>query len=267
MTYIPDLLTPAPGLGDHCADLFDEQLAAIEATSQEDLEHQVIAGIEDNWGTLAPVAVRRAAESGRMQRRLASGLARFWREALTDLWPAVRSVIDQDLAHRGTTLVARGLGRVLNTAHPRIAWIPGAITLDKVWTGKIDLTGRELVLAPMVLIQPDVLVQGPADAVLYLPAQRVGTASSRTGKNLGAVLGDTRALLLAELHEARSTTELAKRLGYTAGTISYHLGAMHRVGLVTKVRDRRYVLYKRTPRAHALVDQAVSIGPQGAGRR
>lgn len=253
VTYVPDLLTPQPGVGNSCSELFDEQLATIEATSQDELEYQLCEGIEENWGRAAPAWIQRAAESGQMQRRLASGLVRFWRETLAEMWPTLQSVIDQDIANRGMKLVARGLGYVLNTAHPGVAWAGDAISLDKGWTGEIDITGRDLVLALGVLTWPDLLVQGPDEAVLYLPAQRIGTGIPRSENDLGGVIGDARALLLAELEEARSTTDLARRLGYTPGTISYHLSAMHRAGLVTKSRDGRYVLYKRTPQARALL--------------
>ncbi|WP_153032208.1 helix-turn-helix transcriptional regulator [Amycolatopsis sp. YIM 10] len=253
VTYVPDFLTPQPGLGNHCAELFDEQIATVEATSQDILEFQVGAGIQENWGKPPPDVVLRAAESGLMQKRVASGLAQFWKESLAEIWPQLQSVIDQDIAARVATLRTRGLARMLNTAHPVIAWTGDSILLDKGWCGEHDFSGRDLVLAPGVLCWPNVLVQGPDDAVLYLPAHRIGAGTSRSGNDLGAVIGDARAMLLAELEKARSTTDLARRLGYTPGTISYHLSAMHRVGLVTKTRDGRFVLYQRTPQARALL--------------
>ena len=65
-----------------------------------------------------------------------------------------------------------------------------------------------------------------------------------------------RAALLADLETARSTAELAARTGYAPGTVSYHLGALHRARLVTKVRDGRYVLYQRTAHAAGLLEEA-----------
>ncbi|MCG5221181.1 helix-turn-helix domain-containing protein, partial [Streptosporangium sp. KLBMP 9127] len=58
------------------------------------------------------------------------------------------------------------------------------------------------------------------------------------------------------LETARSTAELATRIGYTPGTVSYHLGALHRARLVTKVRDGRYVLYQRTAQAARLLEES-----------
>ncbi|MDX8030432.1 helix-turn-helix domain-containing protein [Lentzea sp. BCCO 10_0856] len=252
-TYVPDFVTPQPGRATRPAELLDEQIAAVEATGQDVLEFQLGEAIDLTWGRCAPVPIRRALESGTMPKRLASGLFRLWTHSLAEVWPTLQSVIDQDIAARVTTLRTHGLARLLNTAHPKLTWTGGAIVLDSAFTGEHDFSGRDLVLAPSVLSWPDLLVQGPDDAVLYLPPHQVGTGSPRHGRDLGAVIGDARALLLAELEQARSTTDLARRLGYTPGTISYHLSAMHRVGLVTKHRDGRYVLYKRTPQSCALL--------------
>jgi DNA-binding transcriptional ArsR family regulator len=60
----------------------------------------------------------------------------------------------------------------------------------------------------------------------------------------------------ADLETARSTADLATRIGYTPGTVSYHLGALHRAGLVTKVRAGRHVLYQRTAHAAGLLEEA-----------
>ncbi|UJW31152.1 helix-turn-helix domain-containing protein [Saccharothrix sp. AJ9571] len=255
MTYMPDLLTPQPGGGTGWGELFDEQLAAIESTEGDDLAFQMTTSIPAHWGRAAPVAIQRAADSGRLQRRLAAGLQRFFREALADAWPVLNTVIDQDIADRAGSLASNGLGRTLNTAHPGIAWSGEVITLDKPCTGEIDITGRDLVLVSGVLNWPELLVQvdSPDEAVLYLPARRVGAGTRRSGSGLSAVIGDARARLLTELEDARSTTDLARKLGYAPGTVSYHLSAMHRIGLVTKNRHGRFVLYQRTAQAHALL--------------
>ena len=251
--YVPDFVTPQPGFGERCAEVFDEQIAAVEATAAEVLEFQLGEAITTTWGRGAPAEVRRAAESGRLPRRLAAGLARFWRDCVAEMWPTLQSVVDHDLAARAATLRTRGLARLLNTAHPTLAWTGDALVLDSAFDGEHDLSGHDLVLSCGVLSWPQVLVQGPDDAVIYLPAHRVGAGAARSGRDLGAVIGDARALLLAELGQDRSTTDLARRLGYTPGTISYHLSAMHRIGLVTKRREGRHVLYQRTSQALALL--------------
>ena len=62
--------------------------------------------------------------------------------------------------------------------------------------------------------------------------------------------------LLSQLDTPRSTTELARRTGLTAGGVSQHLGALRSGGLVTPHRVGRMVLYARTSVAEALLEAA-----------
>ncbi|MCX2924760.1 ArsR/SmtB family transcription factor [Streptomyces sp. NEAU-W12] len=59
--------------------------------------------------------------------------------------------------------------------------------------------------------------------------------------------GRTRACVLGHLTQPTSTTELAQRLEVTSGTVSRHLGVLHRAGLVTRARHGHLVLYLRSP--------------------
>ncbi|WP_189554459.1 DUF5937 family protein [Streptomyces lavendofoliae] len=257
-TYRPDLLTPQPETHAQRRDLLDEQIAQIEAVAQEDLETQVFTHTRTHWSRPLLATTRRIAESGRMQRHLANGLARFWRDALAEGWPELHSTIDQDIAHRATAIATHGVGRALGALHPDIAWTGNAVALAKPWDGEIDVTGQDLVLAPSVLSWPDVIIQvdTPGQFVLYYPAQRIGAGRDRRSGRIAQVVGNARAALLADLETARSTAELATRTGYTPGTVSYHLSALHRARLVTKVRDGRYVLYQRTAHAAGLLEEA-----------
>ncbi|NUT96582.1 MAG: helix-turn-helix transcriptional regulator [Saccharothrix sp.] len=257
-TYAPDLLTPQPGTDARSRDLLDEQIARIEATAQEDLETQVLTHTRTHWSRPLRDTTRRIAESGRMQRRLANGLARFWRDALAAGWPDLRSIVDQDIAHRATAMATGGVGRMLGSLHPDVEWTGDAVALAAPWDGEFDVTGRDLVLAPSVLGRPDVVIQvdTPGQLVLYYPAHRVGAGRDRSSASIARVVGATRAALLADLDTARSTAELASRSGYAPGTVSYHLGALHRARLVTRVRAGRYVLYQRTAHAAGLLEEA-----------
>jgi hypothetical protein len=221
-SYLPDLLTPQPGADTRRRDLIDEQIARIEATAQEDLESQVFTYTQIHWSRPLSTATRQLAESGRMQRRLANGLAQFWRVALADSWPELNSIVDQDIVHRAKSVIGQGVGRALGELHPDIDWVGDAVTLAKPWDGEIDIAGQDLVLVPGVLSWPDVIVQVdvPGEVVLYYPANRIGTSRDHKPGTIAQVVGSARAALLADLETARSTAELANRIGYTAGTVS-----------------------------------------------
>ncbi|NUT97256.1 MAG: helix-turn-helix transcriptional regulator [Saccharothrix sp.] len=266
-TYAPDFLTPQPATHAQRRDLLDEQIAQIEATAQDDLETQVFTHTRTHWSRPLRVETRRIAESGRMQRHLANGLARFWRDTLSDGWPDLCTTIDQDITRRATAIATHGVGRTFEALHPDMGWAGDAITLASSWDAEIDATGRDLVLVPTVLGRPAVVVQvdTPGQVVLYYPAQRIGAGRDRGSGSIAPVVGNARAALLADLDTARSTAELASRSGYTPGTVSYHLGALHRARLVTRVRAGRYVLYQRTAHAADLLDDVSD--PQGRGGR
>ncbi|WP_409240305.1 winged helix-turn-helix domain-containing protein [Streptomyces sp. PA5.6] len=259
-TYRPDLLTPQPGTDAQHRDLIDEQIAHIEAASQGDLETQVLTLTRTHWNRPLPTTARRIAESGKMQRHLANGLARFWRDTLAEGWPRLCSITQQDIAHRASAIATHGVGRMLESLHPDMTWAGDAITLAKPWDAEVDVTGRDLVLAPGVLNWPEAVIQvdTPGQFVFYYPAQRIGADRDRRSGRIAQVVGNARATLLADLETPRSTAELATRTGYAPGTVSYHLGALHRARLVTKTRDGRYVLYQRTAQAARLLEEARS---------
>jgi DNA-binding MarR family transcriptional regulator len=55
-----------------------------------------------------------------------------------------------------------------------------------------------------------------------------------------------RGRILTLLAEPAGTTDLARRLGARPGTVSRHLGVLHRAGLVTRARHGHTVLYLRS---------------------
>jgi DNA-binding MarR family transcriptional regulator len=54
------------------------------------------------------------------------------------------------------------------------------------------------------------------------------------------------------LEEPLPTVEIARRLKVTPSAVSQHLQVLHATGLVTRARDRRHVLYRRTPTGERL---------------
>jgi DNA-binding transcriptional ArsR family regulator len=74
------------------------------------------------------------------------------------------------------------------------------------------------------------------------------------------LLGRTRALLLQILDEPLPTVEIARRLKVTPSAVSQHLQVLHRTALVTRARDRRQVLYRRSPIGNQLINGSIE-GP------
>ncbi|SCL33092.1 Helix-turn-helix domain-containing protein [Micromonospora rhizosphaerae] len=137
-------------------------------------------------------------------------------------------------------------------------------------SGEVALDGRGLLLVPSVFAGSRVwsnLSERAAQPVLRCPARAVGTLWERSAapasEALARVLGRTRATLLHELAVPTATTELARRRGVTAGTVSHHLTALRDAGLVGTHRVGRLLLYARTSSAEALIAGAGSTEETG----
>jgi DNA-binding transcriptional ArsR family regulator len=109
--------------------------------------------------------------------------------------------------------------------------------------------GSKLRIVADSLAAPD--PRRPMLAYPALPA--AGSARADTAHPAPELLGATRARLLADLDHPRTTVELGDRHFLAASTVSYHLGILHRSGLVTRVRTGNRVLYQLSSRAAALL--------------
>jgi len=256
--YTPDLITPKPGTARDVAGLLGEQLDRIAATPRDEVAQQI------EWsGVRLPPAARAAVERGTFAANAANGLRRFWAAALADGWAELRAIMEADLAGRASTMAGHGVGAMLGSLHPSVAWHAGTLSIDGTWSEEFTLSGVEIVCVPAVLAWPKLSVQfcDPRDAVLGYPAIGVGArAGGRVTRPVDRLLGPSRAALLGDLAVPRSTAGLSTRHRLAPGTVSYHLKVLQRAGLVRSRRDGKFVLYQRTESGCALSQQQVA-GP------
>ncbi|MFJ9457430.1 ArsR/SmtB family transcription factor [Kitasatospora sp. NPDC101447] len=169
---------------------------------------------------------------------------------LGPVWAQVQDLHHAEFVRRAVQLAEGGVGAVL------AGLLPGARLRDGVWEipggpREIHLGGRGLLLlptfhwtgGPLLSDLPDrpVVVTYPAGA--GLPPQPDGSAGPEA---LARVIGNTRAELLHLLAEERTTTELARRLGVSAATVSAHTAALRGAGLISTARAGKAVLHRRT---------------------
>ncbi|MEU8407308.1 winged helix-turn-helix domain-containing protein [Micromonospora sp. NPDC048842] len=255
--YTPDLLTPKPPLGP-LDTIFEQQLAATAATSANEVATQM----NERFPTgPMPVRVRAAVEDGTLARRVTDGLRHFWRAALAEQWPAVRAMLEAELAVRATSMATAGVGSMLNGLHPKVGWTGRSLTIDSSYRITTALTGAELVLAPSALAWPQVSTQlcDEGNAVLVYPVGAGPTVQRRAGR-LGDLVGASRAAILADLDVPRSTGQLSERHRLAPATVSYHLGVLLRSGLVVRTRERHSVLYRRSDHGDGLVGRRPGQG-------
>jgi DNA-binding transcriptional ArsR family regulator len=254
--YIPDFLTPPPTgpLVD-----FEEELEAVRATRPE----QVRYDLRLRFGRRRPPAAVKPLldEPRRAVRRLADALGEYWRLAVEPHWPRIRALLESDLAHRARRLTTGGQQALFEDLHPAVRWGEQRLSVESDYDAVLPLRGSGLLLVPSAFAwqRPAVITEKPWQPTLVYPARGLAMLwepGEAAPEGLASLVGRTRADLLAALDAPRSTTELAQRLGVSAGGASQHLSVLRGAGLVTGRREGRSVLYVRTPLADELVGGA-----------
>jgi DNA-binding transcriptional ArsR family regulator len=254
--YSPDFLTPPPTTP---LARFEDEIELVRQTSPKQVRNDM--RIFRRGRKLPPLLEPLETQPRKAVRQLADALEAYWQRALEPHWPRIRALLEADIAHRARRLTEGGAAALFADLHPTIAWHEDEATLhvELPYRGHVVLGGKGLLLVPSAFswLGPATLTEAPWQPTLLYPARGVATiwdtGGERTPEGLAKVIGRTRAALLAELDAPRSTTDVARLVGITAGGASQHLGALRAAGLVAGRREGRVVLYVRTPLADALV--------------
>ncbi|GGW59026.1 ArsR/SmtB family transcription factor [Streptomyces xantholiticus] len=193
--------------------------------------------------------------------RLVETIATYWEVAMAPYWPRILTLVEGDILYRARRLAEGGARRLFDDLDPRVTWESGTLqVMHRCVRGARSLDGRGLLLVPSVFGGQRIF--SDVDSPEWQPTLRYpprGTATLWEARAeplsdaLAGVLGRTRALLLAELSAPASTTDLARRIGLSAGGVSQHLTALRAAGLVSAHRTGRVVLYARTRVGESLV--------------
>jgi hypothetical protein len=254
--YTPDFVSPPPDTP--LAELEDE-LAVVAATPPE----QARAEVQRSYRRKPPLPQVLEA----FVEDPAAGLAEvvallraYWERALAPHWPRVRALLEGDVLYRARQMADGGAERLFADVDPTVSWADGVLSIDKGSVEQdVDLEDRGLLFVPSAFAWPDVvLVTDPKwQPTIVYPARGVGTlwetGAAAPPEALGALLGKVRAGVLLALDRPRSTTDLARALGVSAGGVSQHLGVLRAAGLVHGHRVGRSVLYLRSRAGDGLV--------------
>jgi len=262
---LPDFLTPRPA---GFAPAVSEQLEAVRMTPPE-LVRRDLRGT--HAGVRLPAALRAAtspddASVGALRDEICDALEDYWTLALAPAWAQMRLVLEGDMAHRARALTAGGARGLFADMHPNLRWHDGVLQIDEMLSEhEVDAAGRGLLLLPSIFAYKPVPPLSALEAPwLAYPSRGVGTLwapylpAPSEAHDVAALLGASRARLLALLAEPLPTVELARRLDVTPSAVSQHLRVLHATGLLTRTRDGRYVRYRRS----ALGEELLS----GSGR-
>lgn len=262
----PGFVTPAP---DSRLRGIDAELAELRGTPLEYLRGSVRRVFDDDdRPQIAADLLRRPRTTVRL---LADQIGDTYRRLIEPHWERIEALLDADILYRAATLSRVGVARTIIDLHPRIHWDGTDLVIEDNpdWpraTVDVELGAGGLVLVPSVFAWPDIVtkVTTATHTVVRYPARGVGAmwesalwAAAAAGGPplaLARLIGGSKAELLSALRAPSTTTELAGRLGVTAGAVSQQLRILRDAGLVTGTRDRREVLYIASPLGLALVN-------------
>jgi DNA-binding transcriptional ArsR family regulator len=252
--WVPDFSAPPP------VEPWPEPEAEIERVrlADPDLVRREIALI---WPQRTPQALRPLVDDPERGLGLVAGSMReYWRRAMAPDWPAIRETLAADIRRRAAHLAAGGIRAALSNLHPHVDLSADERTIELASPVEADvpLDGRGLLLIPSAFWWPgsSAIIDAPWQPCLIYAPNGVALLWEPDGADareaLGNLLGRGRARILGALDGPVSTTELARRLGMSAGGVSAHLGVLARAGLAVSSREGRAVLYSRTPLGEAL---------------
>lgn len=221
------------------------------------------------WRRTPPPALRRLVEEGHgvVARRAADAVSALFENVLAPDWADVRAVLEADIAHRGDVVVRQGAEALLTGLGEGFTWTGSEAVLDRPYDGTVGWARDGMLLVPSTVHVGRVrfAAEEPDPPVVIYAARGVARLWQRDvpepDGGLERLVGATRARVLLLLDEPRTTTELSRRGGWAEATTSYHLGVLLRAGLVSRRREGRRVLYRRTELGAALA----SGGGQGRG--
>lgn len=250
--YQPDFLSPAPA-GPYTeigAELDQVRGTPPDRVAAEFAETRRHPAVRAAWAAHPELAGEPAA----IRDLLAAMLKQAWETLVEPWWPRLRDVLDADITFRARQLADAGIAAALNDLEPRMSWRDGVLRFAIPHHDELDVAGRELVLMPSVFAWPDAAVKYDPPGVIY-PARGIGgiwQPPRRSAADLAALIGRTRARLLAALDEPASTTGLAARCGVPVSSVSEHLSVLRAAGLVATTRTGRFLLHQRTALGVAL---------------
>ncbi len=255
-------LVPSSGAGplflDPITEGFDAGVEAVRSSSREFVQ----AELERSVRTVTPWIRALEASDAEAWQVLVRALRSAFDSVLRSTWPQIEASYRAEVALRSRIWAQHGLGIALAGLHPGSTWAGATLQIPVPSALSIDLAGRGLTLLPSTVWCGRPLVgEHPDGSVLLVYAAATPlplAAGSVDGDSLAALLGATRAEVLAHTAVPSTTGELARAIGVSSATASVHAKVLRGAGLITTLRDGKAVLHSLTP----LGEELLQIGSQ-----
>jgi DNA-binding transcriptional ArsR family regulator len=253
----PDFLTPTPTSP---MPEFATELELLRATPATVLRDEILS-LSRNCAS-PPANLHRFLEApDHALTQLVETLARYWDRALAMHWPQIQQLLEADILGHAQRLAFSGPEALFAGLHPAVHYRDGVLEVGKrLPVREMALDGRGLLLVPVTFAWPNVYVIAEPPwppALLYSPrgVANLWSSAPPPPDALRHLVGDGRARVLSTLVIPRTTTEIARQLGLTAGAISQHLARLQCAGVIAPQRSGRRVYYGLTARGSSLIDQ------------
>ncbi|MCX5280970.1 MULTISPECIES: helix-turn-helix transcriptional regulator [unclassified Streptomyces] len=251
--YWPDFLTPdasARGLG--------AALDELRATPRPRLRHELLRLTKTH--PLPAWAQDLASGDQSRTEEVATAFQLVHRTIITPDWAGTARTTDADRALRTRIMRDRGVHGLLDSFRPLMVWQPPVLHVRYPEDRDLHLDGRGLRLipshfcwrTPIALADPS-LPQVLAYPVAHPPVRAPASTRDRRPAALAALVGRTRARVLAALDTTATTGELARRLSISAPSASEHVAALREVDLAHSRRVGTQVIHTLTPLGAALL--------------
>ncbi len=263
----PDFLTPPPPPGRRTV---VDELDLVRSTPPERIRRD----LRRTYGDVLPQALepiyRKPGNGLDMLVRL---LHAYWERALADHWPCLRHVLEGDIVYRTRRIASRGTVALFHDLHEQVVWEDGVVSVG-AGDGpdhRVAVAADGLLLVPSAFAGPSVapLLEPSRLPVIVYPTRGAGTLWQVGGSSgpapLAALIGRTRAGLLALLDAPVSTSELARRGGLSVGSASRQLAVLRAAGLVESHRRGHAIVHVSTTLGRSLLDGDDSAGTAAAG--
>ncbi|MFB4286462.1 helix-turn-helix domain-containing protein [Nonomuraea sp. ATR24] len=233
---------------------FEAELAAVRVTPVEQAHAEIARVLAARAPVPAPA--RELLLGGDVVRLVADAFEELWSRIVRHSWPFFHAILERDVVQRAGRLATYGWAAALEDLSAQVRWHDdGHITVRVSGRERHRLGGRGLLFVPSVFTTGvgAYLAEAWPYALVY-PARGTGVVPpAADGAGLVALIGRTRARILAELATPATTTHLAALLGQSVGGTGGHVAALRGSGLITGTRTGRSVLYARTALGDALI--------------
>ncbi|MFF8594825.1 winged helix-turn-helix domain-containing protein [Streptomyces sp. NPDC015220] len=188
----------------------------------------------------------------------------FHAVAVEPFWDRIQRLLKAERDAAGRAMLTGGMEQVLNSRHDAIRWDAPVLRVDTAQPSRrAGLGGRGVTLVPSLFAPHPLLIDDrmgwhglPILVYDIAPEAETAAALWQGGEGesaLHALLGRTRADVLAALRETRSTGQVADRVRISSPSASKHLTVLRRAGFVTTERQQNLAVHSLTPLGEAIL--------------